>query len=306
MITLADGTILIDLDYLGIQGYIASCLLDTGEGLALVDPGPATSLPRLRDAIRAYGATMQDVRLLLLTHIHLDHSGGAGALAAELPQLRVYVHERGVPHLVDPAKLVRSAAMLYGDQMERMWGDILPVPAERIQTLSGGERLRFGFRTIEVAYTPGHAWHHSAYLDTQTGIAFTGDVAGEQYHGSTVAIPVTPPPDVDVELMIESGHRILEWQPAHLFPTHFGLVQDPPRFLAEHEARLRGWSDQVRASLAEEGTDEDRIGRYLENRRVELRALLPEASWRFISDNTITYDWLGLARYWRKKAEGRS
>jgi glyoxylase-like metal-dependent hydrolase (beta-lactamase superfamily II) len=301
VIPLATGANLIDLVYLGQPGYIGCGLLDTGEGLALVDPGPATTLATLREAIEGYGATLQDVRILLLTHIHLDHSGGAGTLAAQLPRLRVYVHERGAPHLVDPSKLLRSATMLYGDQMERMWGDLKPVPAAQIHVLTGGEQLRLGSRTIEVAYTPGHAWHHVSYFDRMGGLAFTGDVAGEQYHGSTSAIPVTPPPDVDVDLMVASGRRILEWQPARLCPTHFGVVQDPPRFLAEHEARLRQWSEQVRSDLGTPGTDEELI-----RRRQELEALLPHPAHVYIKDSSNSYDWIGLARYWRKKLGDRT
>jgi glyoxylase-like metal-dependent hydrolase (beta-lactamase superfamily II) len=303
VITIADRTSLIDLEYLGQPGHIGCCLMETGEGLALVDPGPATTLGRLRDAIQAYGATLQDVRVLLLTHIHLDHSGGVGLLADELPRVRVYVHERGAPHLADPSRLLGSAIRLYGDQMERLWGDVVPVPAERIRALAGGERLDLGGRVVEVAYTPGHAWHHNAYFDRATGIAFTGDVAGERFPGSEVAVPVTPPPDIDVELMLASGARILEWQPVALFPTHFGLVGSPDTYLRDHELRLVGWSHRVLTSLQNDQTDEERTRAYVSETRAELERLLPAECHHFIRDAMLERDWVGLARYWRKKGE---
>lgn len=303
MIAIADRTTLIDLEYLGQPGQLGCCLLETGEGLALVDPGPATTLDRLRRAIRSYGATLQDVRVLLLTHIHLDHSGGVGLLTRELPRLRVYVHERGAPHLADPSRLLASAIRLYGDQMERLWGEVAPVPAERIRPLAGGERLDLGGRVIEVAYTPGHAWHHNAYFDRASGIAFTGDVAGEIFPGSDLAIPVTPPPDIDVERMLASGVRVLEWQPQSLVPTHFGLVSHPEAHFRDHEVRLVAWSHRVQASLQDGRTDEARSQEYVRETRAELEGLLPVECHHFIRDEMLERDWVGLARYWRKKQE---
>ncbi|HSR14910.1 MAG TPA: MBL fold metallo-hydrolase, partial [Gemmatimonadales bacterium] len=305
MIQIADRTTLIDLEYLGEPGHIATCLLETGEGLALVDPGPAITHDRLAEALRSFGATLQDVRILLITHIHLDHSGGAGRLAGELPRLRIYVHERGAPHLADPSRLLRSATMIYGDQMDRLWGPVVPIPADRIHPLAGGERLDLGGRVVEVAHTPGHAWHHNAYFDRATGIAFTGDVAGEQFPGSDRAIPVTPPPDIDVELILESGARILEWQPERLFPTHFGPVADPRAYLRDHEVRLVGWSHHVQASLQQPGTDEEHTARYVAAARAELEEALPAACHHFIRDDMLASNWVGLARYWRKKSERR-
>lgn len=218
-----------------------------------------------------------------------------------VPGLRVYVHERGAPHLVDPEKLLRSATLLYGDQMERLWGTVRPVPAEAIHPLQGGERLRFGDRVIGVAYTPGHAWHHNAYFDSLTGTAFTGDVAGEQFPGSTTAVPVTPPPDIDVEEMVASGRRILEWDPARLFPTHFGVVINPVAFLADHEDRLITWSERVRESLSRPGDDTAHSQAYAATTRAELELALPPDARRYIRDDFLLRDWYGLARYWRKK-----
>lgn len=303
MPTIADRTTLIDLWYRDQPGHIATCVLETDGGLALVDPGPSTTLERLRASLRELGAGLNDVRILLITHIHLDHSGAAGVLAAERADLRVFVHERGAPHLIDPAKLVRSATMLYGDRMEELWGEIRPVPEDRVTLLAGGERLRFGSRTVRVAYTPGHAWHHVSYFDEGTGLAFTGDVLGEQPPGTTRAIPVTPPPDIDVEEMVASEERILAWRPDRLFVTHFGPVEHPASYAAEHRDRLLRWSAIVRASLEQDGTDEELSGQFADLVGPDLTAGLPEEAAEWILRETQLTSWLGLARYWRKRLE---
>ncbi len=302
MPTIAPGASLFDLEYRGRPGHIATCFLDTAEGLAVVDPGPASTFSRFQDGIRAIGATLDDVRIVLVTHIHLDHSGAAGWLAEAQPRLKVYVQERGAPHLIDPAKLVRSATMIYGaENMLDLWGEVKPVPADRVVALAGGEVLRLGGRSIATAYTPGHAVHHMAWYDESTGTAFTGDVLGEHVGMSEVAIPVTPPPDIDVELMLGSGDRVMEWQPERLFLTHFGPVNNPAPFVHQHATRLVLWSERVRASLSEDGTDEDRARRCGDLSRQDLEALLPKEMHADIEEEAIYGNWFGLARYWRKK-----
>ncbi len=303
VITIAERTTLLDLDYLGNPGHIATCLLESGEGLALVDSGPTTTLDRLEQGIASFGATLEDVRVLLVTHIHLDHSGAAGVLAKRLPRLKVYVHAQGAKHLVSPEKLLRSATMIYGDEMDRLWGEVLPVPEDQLRVLTGGERLDLGERSVRVAYTPGHARHHVAYFDEGSGIAFTGDVLGEQPFGSTIAIPVTPPPDIDVEEMIASADRIMEWRPERLFVTHFGPVANPTAYASEHAERLLDWSNRVRDSLSQPGTDEARAAAVADQIMPEISAVLPPESASYIPRETLLGNWVGLARYWRKKAD---
>lgn len=218
---------LIDLNHLGNERVIGSWLL----GDVLIDPGPTTCLQTLLD-----GLDGQRPRVIALTHIHLDHAGATGALLRLMPEIEVWVHERGAPHLIDPEKLLRSATRLYGEDMDRLWGEVLPVPAERVRSLAGGERLD-GF---DVAYTPGHAYHHVSYLHADSGTAFCGDTAGVRIQPQTRVIAPTPPPDVDPPAWRESLDKIEAWRPAAIAPTHFGRYDDP----AEH---LR----QMRASLAE-------------------------------------------------------
>jgi glyoxylase-like metal-dependent hydrolase (beta-lactamase superfamily II) len=186
-------------------------------GEVIVDPGPASCLPTLLEELDS-----GPPRALALTHIHLDHAGAAGSLCARYEQLEVWVHERGAPHLVDPSRLLASAGRLYGDQMERLWGEVLPVPQERIRVLSGDEQLPEGLR---VAYTPGHASHHVSYLHEPTGWAFTGDVAGVRIEDGPTLAP-TPPPDIDLAAWRASIEIVASWRPAVLAITHFGAHRD--------------------------------------------------------------------------------
>src|SRR5437016_3868150 len=172
MHTLAPGTSFVDVQFLGVPSIIATAVLHGPGGVALVDPGPTSTLPTLRAELERGGIRLADVRALVLTHIHLDHAGCTGTLLHEQPDLRVYVHERGAPHLVDPEKLLASATRLWGADMDRLWGEVRPVPREAVVALAGGEHIDVAGRRLSVAYTPGHASHHVSYLDAESGIAF--------------------------------------------------------------------------------------------------------------------------------------
>jgi glyoxylase-like metal-dependent hydrolase (beta-lactamase superfamily II) len=215
---------LVDLLHLGRARVIGAWLV----GDVIVDPGPASCLPALLDALGE-----RTPRALALTHIHLDHAGAAGSLVQRYPELEVWVHERGAPHLADPSRLLASATRIYGEAMERLWGEMLPVPAERIRVLSGGETLA----GMTVAYTPGHASHHVSYLHEQTGWAFTGDVTGVRIAGGPTLAP-TPPPDIDLPVWRDSIELIGRWQPSVLAPTHFGAHRDVAAQLEELRADL--------------------------------------------------------------------
>jgi glyoxylase-like metal-dependent hydrolase (beta-lactamase superfamily II) len=220
---------LIDTVHLGRPKVIGAWWIDD----VIVDPGPTSTLPTLIEALGE-----RRPRALLLTHIHLDHAGASGSLVERWPELEVYVHEIGAPHLVAPERLMKSARRLYGEDMDRLWGDMVPVPEANIRTLTGGERLlddRF-----EVAYTPGHASHHVSYLND--GTAYVGDVGGVRIDGA-LAIPPTPPPDVDLEAWRESLARLAAWRPARLASTHFGAHDDVESQLQEVGRRLDAWAE---------------------------------------------------------------
>jgi glyoxylase-like metal-dependent hydrolase (beta-lactamase superfamily II) len=307
MNTLAAGLSFLDLRFQDHSHIIASAVLQSSAGVAILDPGPSTTLPTLRRTLEAAGITLQDVTTVLLTHVHLDHAGVTGTLAAENPRLRVYVHESGAPHMVAPEKLMASATRLYGGAMDRLWGEFRPVPREAIVTLAGGERIHAGGRSLDVAYTPGHASHHVSYFDVDSGIAFVGDTAGIRMPDApgqppSFVLPPTPPPDIDLEAWRESLARIEGWRPGTLFVTHFGPAAPSDAHLTEMREHLDLVGSLAKMSLAHAGTDEAREAWFSEEVRRELRRRVGEEARTYELAGRFDLNWRGLARYWRKRA----
>jgi glyoxylase-like metal-dependent hydrolase (beta-lactamase superfamily II) len=276
----------IDVMHLG-RPHVIGCWQDDD---GLVDPGPESSLQTLLEELGG-----EQPRALLLTHIHLDHAAATGALVRRWPTLEVYVHERGAPHLVDPSRLLASAERLYGDQMQRLWGEIVPVPEANVRPLTGGEDV-LGMR---VAYTPGHASHHVSYLHEESGTAFVGDVAATRIPGANLIVPPTPPPDIDIETWEESIATVEGWRPQRLALTHFGAIDEPSEHLAIVRERLREEAQAARE------LDEDA---YEARHRalVAERASSEEAAAELIQCVPPEYQWRGLDRYWRKREESRA
>ena len=301
MPTLASGLSYIDLQFLGRPHAIATAVVQGAGTVALVDPGPTSCLAVLERELVRQGIRTADVTHILLTHIHLDHAGATGTLLERHPQIRVVVHERGAPHLVDPSRLLDSATRLYGAEMDRLWGEVRPVPATAVTTVAGGESVAAGGRDFTVAYTPGHASHHVSYFDASSGVALVGDTAGVTVDGGYV-LPPTPPPDIDLPLWRESIRAIERWAPSTLFLTHFGPVTSVGPHLAALGENLTTVAELVRASLAEDGTDDERRARFVDRLRLELRRQMPESqSLSYEAATPLDLMWLGLARYWRKK-----
>lgn len=279
----------IDVEHLG-RPHVIGCW-EVEEGV-LVDPGPQSSLATVIEALGG-----EQPRAVLLTHIHLDHAAATGAMVQRWPDLEVYVHERGAPHLVDPSKLLASAERLYGDKLEYLWGQIVPVPEANVNVLSGGENV-LGMR---VAYTPGHASHHVCYLHEATGTAFVGDVAACRIPPSKLVMPPTPPPDIDIELWQESIETVESWQPERLALTHFGPIDEPAEHLAVVRARLREEAELARR-LPEPEYEADLQRRITETLHGE--GLTDEGTIAELLQAVPTaYQWSGLDRYWRKRAE---
>jgi glyoxylase-like metal-dependent hydrolase (beta-lactamase superfamily II) len=270
---------LIDVKHLGRDRVIGAYDVDG----AVVDPGPASTVETLLSEV--------EPRVLMLTHIHLDHAGATGVLVRRFPKLKVYVHERGAPHLVDPSKLLKSAAQLYGDDMDRLWGEVAPVPEENITVLSGGETVE-GFR---VEYAPGHASHHVVYLHEASGVAYVGDVGGVRVPPSGFTLAPTPPPDIDLEKWHASIDMVAAWRPERLGLTHFGYVED----VSEQLDRVRAWLDEW-GPLARELSPEEFAARV---ERTMRDAAGDDAGDRLVQAAPPEQMHLGLARYWRKKAE---
>lgn len=301
MNALASGLSWIDLQFLGRPHAIATVVVQGPGGVALIDPGPSTCRHALESGLERNGIGWRDVTDILLTHIHLDHAGVTGGLTRDHPHIRVSVHERGAPHVIDPSKLVASATRLWGADMQRLWGDVLPVPEKNLNVLQGGERLEAGGRTFDVAYTPGHASHHVSYFDASSGVALVGDTAGMAIDGGYV-LPPTPPPDIDIELWVKSVARIEAWSPSTLFLTHFGPVHAPVPHLQTLVRNLHAAAAMVRESLDEPGTDDERIARFAERVSREMRRQMGDAQVEAYGLSApLDLLWLGLARYWRKK-----
>jgi glyoxylase-like metal-dependent hydrolase (beta-lactamase superfamily II) len=299
---LAAGLRFVDVNFLGVPSVIATAVMDGPDGVALVDPGPGSCVDTLRSRLADHGVAVADVSAILLTHIHLDHAGATGSLVRENPRITVHVHERGARHMVDPTRLIESASRLYGDEMDRLWGAMIPVPAANVRALAGGERIEAGGRRLEVAYTPGHASHHVSYYDGSSGIAFVGDTAGGRIGGSSYIMPPTPPPDIDVGAWRASAERILGWRPQTLFLTHFGPSPQPP---APHMAELFDRLDRMcvlaRAALAEGGSDAEQAVVFQQAMRAELRRHMGEVE-ASAYELAIPFDhcYLGLARFLRR------
>lgn len=293
----------IDLQFRGSPRVIASPVLTGPDGVTLIDPGPTSCLPALEAGLRDRGLSLRDVRTILLTHIHLDHAGASGNILERVPGIRVYVHEVGAPHMVDPAKLLASAARLWGDQMDALWGQFLPVPKSQVTALAGGERLDVAGRTLHVAYTPGHAKHHVSFLDEQSGMAYVGDTAGIRVAGDYTFAP-TPAPDIDIEAWHQSLDRIEAWQPVSLFLAHFGPITPARAHLGRYRLALTAQAELVRDLMKSGRSEGEQIAAFVEHLRTATRQALPAADAR-ATELAAPFDqlWVGLARYWRKKQQ---
>ena len=247
----------IDLNFLGTEHVIASFLLLGDGSAALVETGPTTCLDSLTGGLKEHGVSPEAVRQVFLTHIHLDHAGASGHLAKLLPNATFYVHEVGRPHLVDPSKLWKSATRIYGERMDQLWGEARPVPEDRLVVLSGGEELEAAGGVLTAHYTPGHAYHHLAYLEPDSGALFAGDVAGIRLPGQSYVRPPTPPPEIDVEAWVRSIEDMRQIAPGSLWPTHFGRFDDVERHLGELEQRLQDWLLFVEGRMDEGATREE-------------------------------------------------
>jgi len=299
---LAPGVSYVDLMFRSTPRIVATAVIQGPRGVALLDPGPTSTLPTLEAELEKSGIKPGDVSDIVLTHIHLDHAGATGTLVRRNPALRVFVHEKGAPHMVDPARLLASAGRLYGDQMERLWGEVAPVPAKVLTTLAGGERIEAGGRRFDVAYTPGHASHHVSYFNDETGLAFVGDTAGIKRTASGIVVAPTPPPDIDLESWETSLRKIEAWRPDTLFITHFGPASPYAPHLNALREHLQVTTGLVRESLARDGTDEDREAWFTDRVRLELRRRMNEAdALAYEVAGRFDLNWRGLARYLRKK-----
>jgi glyoxylase-like metal-dependent hydrolase (beta-lactamase superfamily II) len=274
----------LDLAHLGRERVIGAYLFDTADGPALFDCGPSTCVSTLRRRLAGRGLALEDVRHLLLSHIHLDHAGAAGVLVREHPGLQVHVSPVGAPHLVDPSRLEKSARRLYGDEFDTLWGELAPVPAENVHEV--GDHVL----GLECFPSPGHASHHVCYLGAD-GTLYAGDAAGVRIQPSRFVLPPTPPPDFDLETWETTLDELERRAPGRLALIHFGVAEEVGPHLAELRKRLRAWT-----ALVEAGAEEDE---FADNARAELGPDAPE----YEQAMPFWQSYAGLKRYWDKRRE---
>jgi glyoxylase-like metal-dependent hydrolase (beta-lactamase superfamily II) len=303
VVEIADGLWQLDLGFQGRRSIIAAYLLRGDGEIALIETGPSSTLANLKAALGALNLETGDITHALVTHIHLDHAGAAGVLARDNPDLQVRSHPFGVPHMIDPSKLVSSATRIYGDQMDTLWGEIAPVPERQIAAFEDDSTIEIAGRTLRVLFTPGHAWHHVALYDTQSGSLFTGDAGGVRMPGTSYVCPPTPPPDLAPDAWLESVEKMQRLNASRLCPTHFGVFDD----VEQHLAQIGPGLDQF-VAIAEHDLDQEADSEALtEHLHQQMAADLgsddPEllASYELATPSYMAA--MGLTRYLRKRAE---
>jgi glyoxylase-like metal-dependent hydrolase (beta-lactamase superfamily II) len=233
----------IDLLHMGNERSVAAYVVDTDDGPALFDCGPASTVDNLEAGLQRHGLRLTDVRHLLLSHIHLDHAGAAGVLVREHPALQVHVSAIGAPHLVDPSRLERSARRLYGDTFDPLWGELAPVPEENVHVVGD---VVLG---LECFPAPGHASHHVCYLD-RDGTLYAGDAAGVRIQPGRFVLPPTPPPEFDLDAWQQTLEEVERRDPERLALIHWGVYDDVQRHLADLRLELYEWADTIRGGVS--------------------------------------------------------
>ena len=279
----------LDLQHQGAERVIGVYVLETTDGPALFDCGPTSCLPALKGRLAEQGLALTDLRHLLLSHIHLDHAGAAGVLVREHPTLQVHVSEIGAPHLIDPARLERSARRLYGDTFDTLWGELAPVPEQNLNVV--GQRVV----GLDCFPTPGHASHHVSYVDG-AGTLYAGDAAGVRILPGRYVFPPTPPPDIDLEAWERTIDEIERYAAERLALIHFGVVESPRDHLRRLRRELRIWAQRVRQGMSEEEFTEAARADILEADGEESVPYYERAA-------PFWQSYAGLKRYWDKQLE---
>jgi glyoxylase-like metal-dependent hydrolase (beta-lactamase superfamily II) len=303
--SVAEGIQAIDTKMVGRYLVTSAYLLDAEEP-CLVETGPTTSADAVSDGLRSVGIAPGELAHVVVTHIHLDHAGGAGTLASRYPRATIWVHQRGARHLEDPSRLVASTARVYGEErMRRFFGDVVPIAGDRLRAVDHGAVVPLGNRRLDVVATPGHASHHICLVDSTTGALFAGDALGVHLPDVRVLRPATPPPEFHIELACDSIDRIRRRAESMLLLSHFGPVEEIDRICELAIARIRRWGDIVRIALE----DDDDVGRIAE-------LLEREGASEYLADSgrpidlerydvlsSIRTNAAGLIRYWKQQAE---
>ncbi len=289
---------ILDMDFQGQPSAIATYMLEHGDGVVLVESGPGSSVEALRAALKAHGYGVKDITHVLLTHIHLDHAGAAGYLASQGAQ--VYVHPNGAPHLLNPEKLISSATRIYGDLMEPLWGEFLPVPQEKLTLLEDNQEIVAGKLRFTALHTPGHAEHHCVYLFED--LAFTGDVGGVRIPGYPYLRVPMPPPEFHLEKWRETIARLQGIGFKRIVPTHFGIFDDVDwhlNFILRTLDEVEAWL--VRVMPQDLPLDDLKLNflTWMDD-QARAQGLTADAIEAYRLANPLSMSVDGLVRYWKK------
>jgi len=302
-----DGITAIDTGMAGHRELNAVYLVAASQP-TLIETGPGADGQVVVAALDRLGIGPDDLAHIVVTHIHVDHAGGAGSLLQRYPRARVWAHVRGAPHLVDPSRLIASTARTYGEDRMRAWyGQTLACPIERVASVEEGDSIPLGDRALDVIHAPGHASHQIALQDSVTGAMFTGEAIGSYLPWADAFRPALPPPEVDVELALDTVRRLGERHPSTLLTSHFGPVVDVDAGLERAAERIRDWSQAVRRHLESDPTaDDDAVATTLlrqARREYDADSSFPFDLDRYDALGSIRMNAQGLSRYWRKRWE---
>ena len=305
---LPNGLTAIDTLTAGMTKVTAGYLIDAPRP-TLVECGPALSISNVIETLHELGMDASDLAYLVLSHIHLDHAGGAGDIAQAFPSATIVVSEIGARHLVDPERLNASSRRVYGDLMDAVYGDCTPIDAQRVRGVADGDRLDMGAgRFLDLLHTPGHAKHHIAAFDADSGALFVGDSVGVKMPGMTTIRPATPPPDFDLVLAERTLARYRDLQPAVVYLAHYGAVDPPLEALQEASDRLAAWAQTAEAAYAEHN-ELEHITATLARRfadEVDADPSDPDAERRVALLSGFESNAMGLLRYFTLRDEGRT
>jgi glyoxylase-like metal-dependent hydrolase (beta-lactamase superfamily II) len=288
----------IDLNFLGQPGVIGAYLIQNSHGNILIESGPGSTIPALTAGLERLGTHLSDISDLFLTHIHLDHAGAVGWLAQQ--GIRIHVHPKGAPHLLNPEKLLSSSAKIYGASLEDLWGKFLPVPPENLFVLNDGEILEISGLKIQAIFTPGHADHHLSFI--HEGVCFTGDLAGIRLAGAGSIVLPTPPPEFHLEMWRSSVNRLANLELTHVIPTHFGIYPNPAKHFSvvkEFLSDLETWMEIVFASQPSRDELDQQYTMWLMN-KVKNQGIAPELLPLYESLCSPGMSASGVYRYWNK------
>jgi glyoxylase-like metal-dependent hydrolase (beta-lactamase superfamily II) len=297
------GIVQIDTEMSGLDQTVAAFLVP-GERPAVIETGPATVARTLADGLASLGVGPNDVAFFVVTHIHLDHAGAAGDIAPLFPNATIVVHPEGARHLADPAKLMASAYRVFGDRLDTTFGPLTAVPSDRIHAINPGETLDVGGRTLEIVEATGHARHHMAIQDSESGVIFVGDAMGVYLPEAGVLRPATPPPDFDLDVALATLRRFRERDPHGLYLTHFGPAPADRDLLAEAEERLVRYGAIIEEEM-KESSDLDFLAERLRERTWSDYAAIhdsPELLAKFEALNAFKSSAAGYLRYFQQRA----